>query len=100
MDALARREDPLGDLRRLVGASRPGALVLLVEQAAYGRGGLWLGRLVGRMLGRPLLVDASELGALCLNAGLTDLRQTWPQGLRSLVLTRGRAHPMARLLAP
>jgi len=96
---LGRRSDPLGDLTRLVRAARPGALVVLVEQAAWGRGGQWFGRLASRLLGRPLVSDASELGALCLNAGLRDLRQTWPQGLRSLVLTMGRVHALARTLA-
>lgn len=95
---LGRRSDPLEDLARLVRAARPGGLVVLAEQAAWGRGGRWLGQLAGRLLGRPLVADASELGALCLNAGLTDLRQTWPQGLRSLVLTTGRVHALARTL--
>lgn len=98
VQVLGRRSEPLEDLVRLVRAARPGALVVLAEQAAWGRGGRWLGRLAGRLLGRPLVTDASELGALCLNAGLTDLRQTWPQGLRSLVLTTGRVHALARTL--
>jgi SAM-dependent methyltransferase len=99
VQVLGRRPEPLEDLRHLVRAARPGGLVVLAESAAWGRGGRWLGRLVGRLLGRPLVSDASELGALCLNAGLTELRQTWPQGLRSLVLTTGRVHALARLLA-
>jgi hypothetical protein len=96
MQVLGRRSDPGQDLARLVRAARPRALVILVEQAAWGRGGLWLVRMVGRVLGRSLITDATELSALCLNAGLTDLRQTWPQGLRSLVLTTGRVHALAR----
>jgi hypothetical protein len=98
VQVLGRRPEPLVDLARLVRAARPGALVVLAEQAAWGSGGQWLGRLAGRLLGRPLVTDASELGALCLNAGLGDLRQTWPQGLRSLVLTTGRVHALARTL--
>ncbi len=98
VQVVGRRGEPLEDLSALVRAVRPRALVIVAEQAAWGRGGLWFGRLLGRLLGRPLVTDASELAALCLNAGLTGIRQTWPQGLRSLVLTLGRAHALARTL--
>jgi len=98
VQVLGRRSEPLEDLVRLVRAARPGALVVLADQAAWGRGGRWIGRLAGRLLGRPLVSDASEVGALCINAGLTELRQTWPQGLRSLVLTTGRVHGLTRTL--
>jgi hypothetical protein len=99
VQVVGRRDQPLQDLRRLVRAGRSGARVLLVEQAAWGPGGQWLGRLAGRIFGRPLVTDAAELASLCLNAGLRDVRQTWPQGLRSLVLTAGRIHPLSRALA-
>jgi len=98
MQVVGRRSEAPEDLARLVRAARPGAFVVLVEQAAWGRGGLWFVRMMGRLLGRPLVTDATELSALCLNAGLTGLRQTWPQGLRSLVLTTGRVHALARTL--
>lgn len=96
---LGRRSDPQQDLIHLVRAAQPGGRLILVEQAAWGSGGRFVGRLMGRLLGRPLVTDATELGALCLNAGLSGLRQTWPQGLRSLVLTTGRVHPLARALS-
>jgi len=98
VNALGRRSDPLGDLRRLVRGAKPGALVLVAEQAAFGRGGRLLTKWFGRLLGRTLLMEPSELAAVFLNAGLTGLQQSWPQGLRSLVLTRGRAHPLAAAL--
>lgn len=99
LQVLRRRPDLQQDLARLVQSARPGAQLILVEQAAWGSGGRWIGALLGRLFGRPLVTDATELGALCLNAGLCGLRQTWPQGLRSLVLTTGRVHPLARELS-
>ncbi len=97
---LTGREDPQADLRRLVRLTRPGAQVFVAEPAAYNRRGRVLSRLLGRFLHHPLTTDSQELGAICLAAGLTGLRQVWPQGLRSLVLTEGRVHPLSpRLLA-
>ncbi|MFH2008809.1 MAG: hypothetical protein ABI333_19635 [bacterium] len=100
VNVLGRRVDPQGDLRRLVREARPGALVLAAEQAAFGQGGRMLSRWFGRLLGRTLLMEPSELAAVFLNAGLSGLRQSWPQGLRSLVLIRGRVHRLARVLDP
>jgi hypothetical protein len=87
------------DLRPLLAAARPGARVLLAEPSSPTPLGLRIGRLVGRILRRPLLVDPSDLAALGLRAGLADLDLTWPQGVRSLVLLSGRVHPLASTLA-
>lgn len=91
--ALTGLDDPAAALQPLVGGLRPEALVLLLEPAASGPGGQWLGWLLGRFRGQPLLSDASSLAALGLGCGLRDLVQRWPQGLRSLVLTAGRVSP-------
>ena len=100
VNVLGRRADPLSDLQRLVKGGQPGGLVLIAEQAAWGSTGRFLGRLLGRLARRSLWMDPTTLGAICLSAGLTELRQTWPQGLRSLVLVRGRIHPLAGDLSP
>lgn len=92
-------EESREELRALVRRARPGALVLLVESAAWGPGGRLLARALRRLFGRPVVAGPSRLAALCLNVGLREIRQTWPQGLRSLILTRGTVHPQApRLL--
>jgi hypothetical protein len=90
--------EPLALLRTLVVAARPGARVLLAEPSAYGWFGLLVGRLLGRLLHRPLLVDPSALAGCALGSGLTDLELSWPQGVRELVLVSGRVHPLARQL--
>lgn len=78
----------------------PRAWVIVVEPAAWSTPGLLLGRVLGKLRGRSMLTEPSTLAAMCLASGLTDLRQRWPQGLRSLVLTAGRVSPLRSSLSP
>lgn len=91
--ALTGLEDPLATLCRLVRSLDPGAWIMALEPAASGPAGRWLGRLLGRWRGHPVLSEASILAALFLGAGLREIVQRWPQGLRSVVLTAGRVSP-------
>ncbi|MDX9999991.1 MAG: hypothetical protein RBU30_01715 [Polyangia bacterium] len=98
--AITGVDEPLAALGGLVGALAPETQVMLLEPAASGAGGRWLGRVIGRFRGQPLLSEATALAALGLGIGLKDLVQLWPQGLRSVVLTAGRLCPTHARRAP
>jgi len=96
---LCSRDQPGRDLRRLVSLLPAHTRLALCEPASYGRLGRWLaGHLSGTPGRRVLGTDPAKLASMCLCAGLSSLHQTWPQGLRSLVLITGKVHPVAARL--
>jgi hypothetical protein len=97
--ALAGTGDAAAALGTLLSAVKPGGRVVIAERAPWSTGGRLLARLFRRVAGRPVAMEPAEVAAICLQTGVRGLRQAWPQGLRSLVLTSGYRHPLARTLA-
>ena len=79
---------------------RPLGTLAVGEIAAEGWAGRMLLKLTRRIKGRVDALEPARLCVLLLEAGVRRIRQVWPQGVGSYVVTCGRVGPLSRLVGP
>ncbi|MGM0596376.1 MAG: hypothetical protein ACQES9_04990 [Myxococcota bacterium] len=81
---------------RLTAQLKSGGQLLLIEQSTSLSGARnWWGKLAAKA---GFISLSESLSTLYLKNGFTQIKQSWPQGLRSLVLCEGTLKPCATLL--
>jgi pimeloyl-ACP methyl ester carboxylesterase len=81
-------------------AVRPLGTILVGELAAEGWAGRMLLKLTRKIKGRVDALEPARLCALLLDAGVRRIRQVWPQGVGSYVVTCGRVGSLSDLKSP
>lgn len=81
-------------------AVRPLGTLAVGEMAAEGWAGRMLLKLTRRIKGRVDALEPARLCALLLDAGVRRIRQVWPQGVGSYVVTCGRVGSLSDLKGP
>ncbi|MDA3863447.1 MAG: hypothetical protein PF689_06205 [Deltaproteobacteria bacterium] len=81
---------------RLASQLESGGRLLVIEQSTSLSGARsWWGKLAAKA---GFISLSESLSTLYLKNGFTQIKQSWPQGLRSLVLCEGTLNPSAALL--
>jgi SAM-dependent methyltransferase len=87
-------------IRSWIRVVRPLGTLAVGEMAAEGWAGRMLLKLTRRIKGRVDALEPARLCALLLEAGVRRIRQVWPQGVGSYVVTCGRVGPLAGFMGP
>jgi len=83
-------------IRSWVAALRPGGTLAMAELAAEGGTGSLAMKLAHILRGKAFMDPAEQCGLL-LQAGIRNVRQVWPQGVGSWVLSHGVKAVLAQM---